>query len=200
MSSYPTWTREFQKNSKKIQKFKKNHYGSFSSQNGTGLASKEKKKFIVPISYYPTRNRKLKKKQQKNSKIEKHHYIFILNSKRFGSGREREQKKLSFRSVTTQPGIENLKKNSKKIQKFKKHHYGSFAIQNGTGLAEKEKRNYCSDQLLPDQEQKIAKKFKKLKNIIISSFQVKTVREWPRKSEKKKLSFRSVPKRPGTEN
>ena len=47
---------KFQKNSEKIQKIKKHHYGFFSSQNGKGLAEKEKKKIIVPISYYPTKN------------------------------------------------------------------------------------------------------------------------------------------------
>ena len=36
--------------------------------------------------------------------------------------------------------------------------------------------------------------------MIISSFQVKTSWERLRKSEKKKLSFRSVPTRPGIEN
>ena len=41
ISSYPTWNREFQQNSKKI---KKHHYGFFSSQNWTGLTEKEKKK------------------------------------------------------------------------------------------------------------------------------------------------------------
>ena len=44
ISSCPTQNREFQKNSKKIKKIKKYHYGFFSSQNGTGLVEKEKKK------------------------------------------------------------------------------------------------------------------------------------------------------------
>ena len=43
MSFYPTWNREFQKNSKKIQKIKKHHYGFFSSQNRLGKAEKERK-------------------------------------------------------------------------------------------------------------------------------------------------------------
>ena len=47
--SYRTRKREFQKNSKKIKKIKKHHYGFFSSQNRTGQAENERKK-IVPIS------------------------------------------------------------------------------------------------------------------------------------------------------
>ena len=40
ISSYPTKNREFQKKKQKIQK---HHYGFLSSQNGKGLAEKEKK-------------------------------------------------------------------------------------------------------------------------------------------------------------
>ena len=51
------------------------------------------------------------------------------------------------------------------------------------------KKIYRSDQFLPDPEQrikkKIAKKFKKLKNILMASFQAKTGRERLRKSEEK---------------
>ena len=43
MSFYPTWNREFQKNIKKIQKFKKHHYGFSSSQNKLGKAENERK-------------------------------------------------------------------------------------------------------------------------------------------------------------
>ena len=41
ISSYPIRNREFQKNSKKIQKIKKHHYGFFSSQNKLGKVEKE---------------------------------------------------------------------------------------------------------------------------------------------------------------
>ena len=41
--SYPTRYREFQKNSKKIEKMKKHHYGHFSSLNLLGKAKKERK-------------------------------------------------------------------------------------------------------------------------------------------------------------
>ena len=43
MSSYPTWNREFQKNSKKILKIKKLHYCFFSSENRLGKAGKKRK-------------------------------------------------------------------------------------------------------------------------------------------------------------
>ena len=43
MSSYPTYNREFQKNSKKFKKLKKHHYGFFSRQNKLENAEKERK-------------------------------------------------------------------------------------------------------------------------------------------------------------
>ena len=47
--------------------------------------------------------------------------------------------------------------------------------------SQREKRNYRSDKFLPDLEQKIkkkiAKKFKKLKNIVMASFQAKICQE-----------------------
>ena len=43
MSSYPTWNREFQENSKKIPKVNKLHYGFFSSENRLGKAVKKRK-------------------------------------------------------------------------------------------------------------------------------------------------------------
>ena len=41
MSFYPTQNRKFKKNSKKIQKITKHHYGFFSSKNKLGNAEKE---------------------------------------------------------------------------------------------------------------------------------------------------------------
>ena len=43
MTSYPTRNRKFQKKNKKIQNFKKHHYGFSSSQNKLGKAEKERK-------------------------------------------------------------------------------------------------------------------------------------------------------------
>ena len=60
-------------------------------------------------------------------------------------------------------------------------------------LRKGEKKNYRSDHFLPNPKQriekKIAKKFKKLKNTIIASFQVKTGWERSRKSENKNYHF-----------
>ena len=62
----------------------------------------------------------------------------------------------------------------------------------GERMRNREKKNYRSDQFLLDQEQKIKKKiankFEKLKNIIMTSFQAKTGQERLRKKGKK-LSF-----------
>ena len=44
MSFYATRDRKFQKNSKKIEKLKNQHFGNFSSQNKLGKAEKEGKK------------------------------------------------------------------------------------------------------------------------------------------------------------
>ena len=43
MGSYPTGKSKFQKNSKKIQKFRKHHHTFFSSTNRMGKAKKERK-------------------------------------------------------------------------------------------------------------------------------------------------------------
>ena len=64
----------------------------------------------------------------------------------------------------------------------------------------KERRKKISFRLVPirpviENSKKIAKKFKKLKNINMASFHDKTGWERPGKREKK-LSFRSIPTRP----
>ena len=43
ISFNPTWNKEFEKNSKKIQNIKKHHCGFSSSQNRLGKAEKERK-------------------------------------------------------------------------------------------------------------------------------------------------------------
>ena len=69
----------------------------------------------------------------------------------WGRPRKREKKNVPISSYPTRN--REFQKNSKKIQKIKKHHYGFFSRKNGMGLAKKEKKkNYHSDQLLPDQE------------------------------------------------
>ena len=91
--SIPTWTgiENSKKNSKKIQKIKKHHYGFFSSQNGLGEVEKEKK-IIVPISSYQTRIRELKKNSKKIQKFKKHHYAFFSSQNGLGEA-EKERKK-----------------------------------------------------------------------------------------------------------
>ena len=81
-----------------------------------------------------------------------------------GQERPRKREKKIIVPISSYPTQNReFQKTSKKIQKIKKHHYDFFSSQNGSGLAEKEKKeNYCSDQLLPDQKQKIPKK--QLKN------------------------------------
>ena len=76
--SNPIRNREFQKNSKKIQKIKKHHYGFFSIQNGTGPANNEiekKKSFLsVPSQFGIFEVQKNSKKLQKTKK---HQYGFF---------------------------------------------------------------------------------------------------------------------------
>ena len=52
--SYPTRNRKFQKNSKKIQKMKKNHYGVISIQNRMEKSEKEIKSKLS-FRFVPTR-------------------------------------------------------------------------------------------------------------------------------------------------
>ena len=61
--------RKFQKNSKKIQKTKKYHYGVISSQNRLEKAQREKIKIIISFRSDPMRKRKLKKIAKKFNKV-----------------------------------------------------------------------------------------------------------------------------------
>ena len=80
------------------------------------------------------------------------------------------------------------------MQKIKKHHFGFISSQNGTGQAERDtkKKKKLSFQSIPTRSgiknpQKIAKECKNFKNIIMASFQAKTVRDWLRMIIKKKV-------------
>ena len=96
MSSDPTRSRKFQKNSKKIKEIKKHHYDFFSSQNKLGKAEKKK---IIPMSSYPTYNRKFQKNSKKIQKIKKHHYGFSSSQNKLGKAeKERKLKKKKNRS------------------------------------------------------------------------------------------------------
>ena len=66
--SNPTRNREFQKNSKKIQKIKKHHYGFFPTQNRMGEAENMRKKNSRSDPFQPDLEQGIPKKQQKISK------------------------------------------------------------------------------------------------------------------------------------
>ena len=91
---------------------------SFQAKTGRERLRKRNFFFFAPISSYPTRNREF---QNNSKKIKKHHYGFFSSQNGMGLS-VKEKKKLSFRSVTTRPGIKNSKKITKKIQASKKHH------------------------------------------------------------------------------
>ena len=76
--SVPTGKRKFQKNSKKIEKIEKYHYGFIPSQNGwEKCLEKEKIKTITPFRSFPTGKRKFQKNSKKIQQIDKYHYDFI---------------------------------------------------------------------------------------------------------------------------
>ena len=85
----------------------------FQAKTGRERPRKREKKIIVPISSYSTRNRELKRNSKKIQKIKKHHYGYISIQNESGEVEKERKKKLSFRLVPTQPGIENSKKIAK---------------------------------------------------------------------------------------
>ena len=104
-------------------------------------------------------------------------------------GREREKKILVPNSVHTQPRQENSEKNSKKIQKIKKPLSGIIFSQHGMRKAEKERKKFLSWipfilDLGKKITKKIAKKFKKLKNLFLALFLAQT--GWYRLRERQK--------------
>ena len=83
---------------------------------------------------------------------------------------------IPFRSNPTR--TRKFQKNSKKIQKFKKSHYGFISSENRLEKDEKERKQKLSLRFVPTRREiqnsnKIAKKFKTLKNTIMASFQAK---------------------------
>ena len=77
INSYLTHNREFQNNSKKIQKNSKTNYGFFSSQNRLGQVEKEKKKNYRSDQFLPDPEQRIPKKQQKQ--IKKLKYTFTAS-------------------------------------------------------------------------------------------------------------------------
>ena len=87
-----------------------------------------------------------------------------------------------------------IQKNNKKIQKIQKYHYKFISNQNRLEKDEKERnKNYRSvpTRCVIENSKQIAKKFKKLKNTTVASFQAKIGRKRLRKRENK--NYRSVP-------
>ena len=158
----------------------------------------QKKKVIVLIRSNPTRKRKFQKNCKEMQKIKKHHYGFISSENGMGQAEIDTKKKkviIPIHSKLTQN--REFQKSNKKI---KNHPYGFIRSRNGTGQAEsdtKKKKSYRSDPFQPDPELGFPKKQqryeKKLRNIIVASFQAKTGRDRQRViPKKKKLSFRSI--------
>ena len=105
------------------------------------------------------------------------------------------KKKKSFRWVLTCPRIENSKKIAKKLKKLKKTImvYFQAKIRWEKLTKSENKKIKKSFQWVPTLPgilnfKKTAKKFKKLNNTIIASFQAKIGWEWPKKRGKKNRS------------
>ena len=89
-----------------------------------------------------------------------------------------------------------FQKNRKEIQKTKQYLYGFISYQNRLEKAEKEIKYKLSFHSFPTQRvignsKKIAKKFEKLNNTIMVSFQAKI--GWKRPRKRKNVNYRSVP-------
>ena len=117
--------------------------------------------------------------------------------KRVRGGRERKKKKLLFRSIPTQPGIENYKKMAKKFKKLKTSIWLLFMTKR-VGRGRERGKKKLSFRSVPTRpvivnSKKMENKFKKLKNIIMTSFQAKMGRERLRKREKKNCSDHFLP-------
>ena len=91
---------------------------------------------------------------------------------------ETERKKFQSRiPFLLDPG-QKIQKNAEKFKKLKKYHYGIASIQYGIRQAEKEKKkklvpNSVASRLGQENSKTIAKKFEKLKNIILALFPFK---------------------------
>ena len=120
--------------------------------------------------------------------------MLLFKPKQAGKGREIVKIKIIVPISSYRTCYKKFQKNSKKIQKIKKRHYSFFLSQNKLGKEDKEwkwKLLFLSVPTWPGIEnfKKIAKKFKKPKNIILASFQAKTSWERTRKSENKNYRF-----------
>ena len=109
----------------------------------------------------------------------------------------RKRKNKNYRSVSFNPTRNwTFQKNSNIIEKIKVYHYGFLSSQNRLGKAEKDKKLKLSVRSLPtrrviENSKKIVKKFKKLKNIVMASFQAKI--GWKRMKKRENKNYHSVP-------
>ena len=141
-----------------------------------------------------------KKIENKLKKITNNHPSLISRWKGQGLALKETKKNFSFITVFCRPEHENSGKKKKKKKKQTKqnkththtHHHGFISSRNESGQAEKEEKKIsCLKPISPNSSlripRKVAKKFKKFKNIILASFQAETGRDWPKKKEKKFL-------------
>ena len=141
-------------------------------------AEKERKKFQPRIPFILDQGKEISKNIAKKFKKLKNLFPALFFAKR-QIGREREKRNLVPNFVETRPGQENSEKYSKKIQKIKKSLSGIIFSQNGMRYAEKGGIKFQSRipfvlDPLKKILKKIAKKFKKLKNIFLALFFAKT--------------------------
>ena len=97
--------REFQKNSKKIQKIKKHHYGFFPSQNETGEAENERKRKFsfrtIPTGPVIGNSKKIAKKFKKLK-----NFNLASFKAKTGRNRLRIRRKKNYRSDPFKPNPE----------------------------------------------------------------------------------------------
>ena len=162
---------------KKFKKFKKPLSCIIFSQNGMTQAEKGRKKFQSRIPFILNPGKKIPKKiARKFKNFEKTSFRHYFLPKWDEIGREREKKNLGSNSVHNGPRHGNSERNSKKI---KKPLSGIIPKQNWMRQAEKWRKKFQSRiPFILDPGKKIpkiiAKKFKKLKNLIQAIFQAKT--------------------------
>ena len=147
--SNPNRIREFPKNSKKMQEFKKPHYGFIWSQNGMGQDKNDTKKMLWFWSI-PTRPR-IGNFREIVKKLKKHHYG-LFSSKTWRERLRMREIKLSFQSIPTRPEIRNSKKWAKKFKKQENIIMASFQAKTGRDrprVIKKKKKKKISFRSIP---------------------------------------------------
>ena len=103
--SFPTGKRKFQKNSKKIQKIEKYHYGFIPSQNRLENAEKWRNKNYRNVSFLPDGQEKIPKKWQKKLKKLKE-TITDSSQAKIGGKMLRKRENKNYHSVSFLPNGE----------------------------------------------------------------------------------------------